>query len=295
MVKKWPLGVGLLYNPALPRWLDDHLDRLDYIEVIPDMFWTDAGAGQPTRFQELPSWTSILEPLSRRVAVVAHDIGLSLGSADVFDEEYVRQLATFHRRFGVRWHSDHVSFLQVRGRTGRVHNAGVAVPVCFDYEMLDLFVNRVLRVKESVGLPFLLENSACYVDFPEQDLTEAEFLNALTARTGCGLLLDLHNLYVNCRNRRSDPRLFLDALELDRVIEVHIAGGSEIGGVYTDSHSGACPPEVWTLLDTVVKAAPHLRGITFEFHDSYFPVLGEAGLEHEIGRAREAWEQRLRC
>jgi hypothetical protein len=141
---------------------------------------------------------------------------------DVFDEEYVRQLATFHRRFGVRWHSDHVSFLQVRGRTGRVHNAGVAVPVCFDYEMLDLFVNRVLRVQETVGLPFLLENSACYVDFPEQDLTEAEFLNALTARTGCGLLLDLNNVYVSAVNHRTEPMAYLDQFPMEHVGEIHL-------------------------------------------------------------------------
>ena len=292
MQRDEPLGVGLLYNPALPAWLNDHIGLLDYVEIIPDMFWTDAGLGAPSRFRELPSWMHALEPISKRVPVVAHDIGLSLGSADIFDDEYLRQIAAFQGRHDVRWHSDHVSFLQVKGRTGKAHNAGVAVPVCFDHEMLDVFVEHVLRVQEGTSLPFLVENSAYYVDFPEQDLSEPEFLNSLTLRTGCGLLLDLHNLYVNCRNRKTDPRHFLDALALDRVVEVHVAGGSEIGEVYTDSHAGACPPEVWRLLDAVIPKAPRLRGITFEFHDSYFGLLGEAGLEREIGLARKAWAQR---
>ena len=99
------------------------------------------------------------------------------------------------------------------------------------------------------------------------DGPEVAKVAGLAARTGCGLLLDIHNLYVNARNHGFDPVGFLGELDLSRVAEVHIAGGNELVGMYTDSHAGACPEPVWELLDHVVDHAPQLRGVTFEFHD----------------------------
>lgn len=75
-------------------------------------------------------------------------------------------------------------------------------------------------------MPFLLENNVYFTDIPEQEMTEPEFLNALTAEAGCGLLLDLHNLYANARNHGIDTEAFLHELDLSRVVEIHVAGGN---------------------------------------------------------------------
>src|SRR5262245_58533118 len=91
------LGVGLLYNEALPDFLRSDLDLLDYIEVIPDMFWTDRGPGLVPRFFELESWVEILDWLVQRRPIVGHYIGLSIGSADRFDAAYVEQIARWHQ------------------------------------------------------------------------------------------------------------------------------------------------------------------------------------------------------
>ena len=111
--------------------------------------------------------------------------------------------------------------------------------------------------------------------------------------SGGGLLLDLHNLYCNAVNYGFSGHRFLDELDLANVIEVHIANGSELGGMYADSHSGAPPEPVWDLLDDLVGRAPNLRGITFEFHDSYLPLIGFDGIADVIARARRAWETRI--
>jgi uncharacterized protein (UPF0276 family) len=147
-------------------------------------------------------------------------------------------------------------------------------------------------VQAAIAAPFLLENNVYYVDLPEQDLDEPSFLNALAARSGCGLLLDLHNVYVNARNHGFDAAGFVAAIDLSAVVEVHIAGGSELFGVYTDSHSGPSPEPVWQLLEQVVAGAPRLCGITFEFDDTSWPLLRADGLLAELGRAREAWARR---
>jgi uncharacterized protein len=286
------LGVGVLYNPALPEFLRTSLESLDYVEVIPDTFWTDRGAGSAPRYAELESWVEVLDWLVARRPVIAHNIGFSLGSADRFDIEHVERIADWQRRYRFPWHSDHLSFVRIAGAEGHEHNAGLAVPVPYDQELLDLIGERIAYIQRVVPIPFLIENNVYFVDIPEQEMTEPEFLNRLTERTGCGLLLDLHNLYANSRNHGFDPHDFLDELDLSRVAQIHIAGGSEVAGMYTDSHAGPCPEPVWELLRDTVPATPQLAAITFEFHDSYYPLLGIEGVRAQLDRARGIWAAR---
>jgi len=151
---------------------------------------------------------------------------------------------------------------------------------------LDMIADRVVRFQQITSAPFLLENSVYYVTFRDQDMSEPQFLNELTARTGCGVLLDVHNLYANARNHGFDAEEFLGELDLGAVVETHIAGGSEFAGMYTDSHAGPCPEPVWHLLEYVADKAPNLRAVTFEFHDSYYGLLGNQGVRAQLERAR---------
>jgi uncharacterized protein (UPF0276 family) len=281
------LGVGVMYNPALPQFLRTDLDAIDFLEVTSDMFWTDRGAGHEPRFEELESWIDILDWAVTRRPVVAHNIGLSIGNAGSFDLAYVEHLARWQRRYGFPWQSDHLSFAEVTAADGSEHHAGVAVPLPYDRDVLDMIATRVATVQAMVTSPFLLENSVYFLTFRDQDMTEPQFLNELTARTGCGVLLDIHNLYANARNHGFDEHDFLNELDLTRVVEVHIAGGTEFAGMYTDSHSGPCPERVWQLLGYVAPRAPNLRAVTFEFHDSYYGALGPSGVRAQLDRARE--------
>jgi len=285
------LGVGVLHNPAIPGLLKADPGLVDYIAITPDMFWTDYGPGSGDRFVELESWTDFLDWATGRLPFVAHSIGLSLGSAEFSDDTYVEQLAYWHRRYGFLWHSDHLSFAQVRSASGFEQHAGMAVPLPFDEEVLDMVAARVRALRLRFPSPFLVENAVVYLDFPDQDMTEPEFLNGLVRQGDCGLLLDLHNLYTNARNHDFDASAFLRALNLDAVVEVHVAGGSEFAGMYTDSHAGRCPEPVWLLLEEIMPRTPNLKGITFEFHDSYFPRLGADGVQEQLARARAIWSR----
>jgi len=276
-----------MYNPAAPQFLRAHLSAVDYVEITSDMFWTDLGAGSSQRFEYLESWTDELDWLAPRCALVAHNVGLSIGSAQGLDEGYLAHLKDWMQRYRFRWHSDHLSFSVLRGAAGADLSVGIAAPLPFDHDVLDMVSARARRVQDLGGIPFLLENGVYYVQVPAQELDEVAFLNALTARASCGLLLDLHNLYVNARNFGADPFAFLDQLELGAVHEIHIAGGTEFAGMYTDSHAGPCHPIVWDLLDYVMPRASALRGVTFEFHDSYFPFLGNYGILAQLAHARE--------
>ena len=288
------LGVGLLYNAALRDFVRSNLEAFDYLAITPDLFWLDHGAGHPDRYEELEYWIETLDWVAADRPIVSHNIGLSIGTAGTLDVAYLEQIARFQNRYKFPWHSDHLSFAQVRGASGTDHNTALAVPIPYDKEVLQLVASRVALVKEKIPIPFLLENSVYFVDFPDQDMSEPEFLNQLTQSSRCGLLLDLHNLYTNARNHGFDAFAFLDQVDLTSVLEIHIAGGDEFAGMYTDSHAGPCPEPVWELLDYAISRTPNLRGVTFEFHFSYYPLMGDDGVRAQLDRAHTAWSRRTK-
>lgn len=288
------LGVGLLYVPSLPAFLRENVDALDYMAIVPDRFWADDGPKETgPRYRELEKQVEVLDFVAAHKPIVGHSVGLSIGSADFYDGGHVEQVARWQARYGFPWHSDHLSFNRLPGHDAHTDFAGLALAVPYDAEVMEMVAERVERVRSAVPVPFLLENNVYYVDLPDQEMSEPEFLNALSARSGCGLLLDVHNVYVNSVNHGFDAREFIHALDLSKVVEVHIAGGSEMGGMYTDSHAGPVAGPVWELLDDVIARAPNLCGITFEFEDSYLPALGGGkGVVRELERARAAWNRR---
>lgn len=283
------LGVGIMTDLAIASFTSMP-GAVDYLAVTPDMFWIDHGphtGGGGRRFTDIPSWVAMLDESG--LPMVSHHIGLSIASAIPTDTDYVTQMAAWAERWQAHWLSEHLAFVAIDEGHGPTA-AGLALTAPFDREILDLAVERARYVIERTQAPFLLENSPYYVTFDDSDMREAEFLNRFCADSGGGLLLDLHNLYCNVVNYGFSGHRFLDELELANVIEVHIAGGSELGGMYADSHSGVPPEPVWDLLDDLVGRAPNLRGITFEFHDSYLPLIGFDGIADVIARARHAWK-----
>ena len=277
-------GVGVLFNPSMDRFLERSLHRLDYLSVIPDRAWVDHGVGAPNRFQPLPLSAGLLDEAARQLPIVLHSIGLSICSADIFDEEYARNLIEWAGRLRAPWISEHLSFSRIG--TGHEVNAAVAVPVPYDREVLELLVPRVQFFTNVLPCPFLLENNVYYFRFGDQDFSEEAFLNELCERAGCRVLLDLHNVYTNSVNHKFDAVDYIDGLNLECVSEIHIAGGVGMMGFHTDSHTGPVLDGVWALLEHAVPRARQLRGITFEFHESSYPLLGDSGILEQVDRAR---------
>jgi uncharacterized protein len=171
-----------------------------------------------------------------------------------------------------------------------MHTA-ISLPVPHDEEVLNLLIDRVKNIRSIVQCPFLLENNVYYVDVPDQEMTEPEFLNRLSLESGCGILLDLHNVYVNAVNHGFAPETFLRDLDLSRVVEVHIAGGDYLLDFYTDAHSGPVAEPAWGLLEETLRAAPQIRAVTFEFHESSYPLLKTEGIREQLDRARKIWDR----
>jgi uncharacterized protein (UPF0276 family) len=282
------LGIGLLYQEELRSFIESERARFDFLEVIPDILWTDLGVRNRPRYIESSREVNFLRQLSAEVPIVLHSIGLSIGSACRFDHEHISQIAGWYEWLKFPWHSDHLAFI-IAGYGMNEINVGVTLPLPYDQESLDLLVPRVAEVRSRVPVPFLLENNVYFFAYPHQEFDEAAFLNRLCETSGCRLLLDLHNLYTNSRNHDIDSYAWLEKLNLENVVEIHIAGGMEDNGFYQDAHSDISPPAVWKLLEWVLPRCPNLGGVVFELLGSWYVDVGEDGIAAQLSQMRELW------
>jgi uncharacterized protein (UPF0276 family) len=279
------IQVGLNYQPELRPFISSNLHRLDYLEVVPDIGWSDAfnADGELADDREV---VNFLDEVRLELPFVAHSIGLSIGSAHRLRWEHVTKIAEWDARYDFLWHSDHLSYNFILDQDGVEYTVGVPLPLPLSSEMLELMVARAMVVQHRIAKRFLLEHNAAYVRVPHDDYSEAGFINRLCARSGCGLLLDLHNIYVNGRNGLDDVESFLSELDLTNVVEVHLAGGLTYGAHYLDAHSGSVPEEVWTMAGEILPQCPNARGLTFELLGSWYRQMGERELLSTVERMR---------
>jgi uncharacterized protein (UPF0276 family) len=276
--------VGIVYSGVLTELLLAQPDIVDVLSVIPEMFWHET-SGTP-RYRPIESAAAALAEVVAAKPVVLHGIGLSIGSGLPLDLEHLEQVASMADSLDARWFSEHLAAFRVSSPQGRPAHVGVGLPVPYDCATLRDITPKVSVIVRRLGIPVLIENNALYVEVPFAEMTEAAFLNRLVEETGSGVLLDLHNLVVCEQNLGWRGEDFLDELDLDHVVEIHVAGGEMMGDWYTDAHSGACPPRVWELLSLVVPKALALRLVTFELHESRCQTLGYSGLQAELQRIR---------
>lgn len=265
-----------------------HSSALDFLEISPERFWHDRGPAfgrARDRYAEIPEAVAQLETARGDLPLIAHGVGLSIATAGPLDRGHVEQVARWHERYGFGWFSEHLAYFRL-GPKADWRGIGVMLPPIYNAEALADLETKLREVEAILGLEILLENAVEYAPAPNSECDEAMFLRALTARTPAWLLLDLHNLHVDAVNHGGDPRAVIDALDLTRVRELHIAGGEPLAGQLTDAHSGRCPPEVWTLLAYVLARPNGVRAITFEVDESYALRMDAATVLQELSRAR---------
>ena len=202
---------------------------------------------------------------------------------------HVLGLGRWRQRYGFLLVSEHLAAFRVRSAATVDHHSGLHILMLpWDDDVLAMLAERVAWSQDSLGAQLLLENGVAHHPGARQRHVQGG-VHEPTADAPQRVRAppDMDTLYVNSVNLGIDADAFLDELDLSTVREIHVAGGNELFGVYLDSHAGACPEPVWRLL---ARAAPRCRSlacVTFEFHESYYPRLGEAGILAEIARIRQ--------
>jgi uncharacterized protein (UPF0276 family) len=240
-------AVGIGYRWILDEWTRANLDRFDVLEVTVDNFMVRG------------EWSgAALFDLVGRIPLTAHGIGLSIGTDVPLDLAYVDEVAAFVERLKAPAYSEHLAFTRVPGR-----DLGNLLPLPKTEAVAESIIAKVRTIQSRIPVPFLLENITYLFEWPDSDLSDAEFLNLICRETGAGLLLDVENLYLNACNHGVDPREFLDALPAGLVKEMHVAGGTTVSEIFleqpflADSHSHPVPEGTLDLLDyALARQAP---------------------------------------
>ena len=191
---------------------------------------------------------ALLESLSDRYAISLHGVGLSLGSAEGLDEEHLARVAALVRRIEPAAVSDHVSW----SVTGGVYFNDL-LPIPYDEEALDIMARNVMHFQEAIGRPVMVENPSTYLRHAQSDRSEAQFLSELCRRSGCGLLLDVNNVFVSSENHGDDARAYLAAIAHLPIGEIHLSGHHlrQIGNrsIRIDDHGSPVSDQVWALYE----------------------------------------------
>jgi uncharacterized protein (UPF0276 family) len=287
-----PLGVGFSLAPSRPDLLTELRDLVEFVEIGPDTLCRELSGGAPLAMGFVPELLEEFLEATSQTPVVVHGVELSMGSYGGWNEGYIDVLDQFASRRAFPWHSEHLGFLYAR-RGDEIRHAGVPLPLPFTREAVELVAPRIRSIDDRYGIPFLVENAAYYLpDLPtDPSWDEAVFLGEVVERADCGLLLDLFNLWVNARNHHTDVEATIDRLPLERVVEIHVAGGDEVDGFVLDSHSAGVPDPVWDLLDDVLARAPNVAGVVFEVLETHLPRLGVAGVRRELAHVRDCWDR----
>ncbi|MGQ2980372.1 MAG: MNIO family bufferin maturase [Polaromonas sp.] len=239
-----PVGIGWRH-PHCAELLETR-PALDFLEVHSENFFADGGAA-----------LALLRQARESYPVSLHGVGLALGSACGVDRWHLDQLARLAERIEPLRISDHACFARAV-INGRDLHAGDLLPIPFNQESLDLFCRNVQQVQERLQRPLLVENLSAYLTLAGSDRSETDFLGELAQRTGCGLLVDVNNIYVNALNARiadgqdaPDPlracEHWLDQLPAAAVGEIHLAGHCVMEDIVIDDHGSGVGDAVWQL------------------------------------------------
>lgn len=231
-------GFGLgLRSPHYDQVLEERPKQVDWFEIISENY-IDAHKG----------YWRLLADLRHDYQFVMHGVSLSIGSTDPLDKDYLSKLKKLADFLEISWMSDHLCFTGVQRK--QTHDL---LPIPYTEEALKHVAPRIEAVQEALGRPIALENASSYLEFNGQTINEQEFLSELVKRTGCGILLDVNNVYVSSFNHGWEPKDYIDAIPEEAIMQYHLAGHFNKGNHIIDTHDAEVANPVWDLFRYTIK------------------------------------------
>jgi uncharacterized protein len=285
------VGLGLRWD-FMDQLLEASAERplgVDFLEVSPENYMGRGGRN-----------VAGLATLAERYPIVTHGLTMSLGGCDPLGHDYLRELAAFLRTIKTPWHSDHLSFSSVGGRS--LHEL---LPVARTMSTVARVTERVLRARDAIGLPLAVENVSAYWHPGRAEMGEAELVSRICDAADCDWMLDVNNAYVNMVNFGQDPEEWMRDAPFERVVQIHVAGhewfsvGEEGLGeasnrhapaaMIIDTHGADVAGPVLALLRRVLERTGPVP-VVLE-RDQNVPKLDV--LLAELSRVRRVWEEAL--
>ncbi|MBI3396687.1 MAG: DUF692 domain-containing protein [Spirochaetia bacterium] len=261
------IGVGVgLRAQHYPYLLERPKTTVDWFEAISENYMDTEG--RPL---------AILEFIRRDYPVALHGVSLSIG-AEHPDDLYLRRWKTLVDRIDPFIVSDHLCWTHIG--PPQLHDL---LPLPFTDEALTRVVQNIERAQEALGRQLILENVSSYLTYRHSTMTEWEFLARVADQSGCGILLDVNNVYVSAKNHGFDAEVFIRSIPVTHVKQMHLAGFTDRGAFLFDTHSRPVHEDVWDLFGTASSLFPDVP-VLIEWDDDIPPF---PRLEEEARRARE--------
>ncbi len=192
-----------------------------------------------------------LDEICQHYPVTFHSVGLSLGSVDPLDLNYLSKLKKLMQQYEISWLSEHCCFTSFDG----FHSHDL-LPIPYSEESLFHIVKRISRTQDFLGKQILIENVSSYMSFAESTLDEVDFISEVARQSDCLLLIDVNNIYVNHINQGVDVIQYIDRLPYERIKEIHLAGFDDRGDYILDAHNNPVAQPVWQLYEKLIQHVP---------------------------------------
>jgi uncharacterized protein (UPF0276 family) len=273
-----PSAPGVGFKPQHFDAIVGDQQPIGFVEVHAENYM---GAGGPPH--------AMLRALRERYALSIHGVGLSIGSADPLDTDHLARLKALCDRYQPESFSEHLAW----SSHGEVYLNDL-LPLPYTPETLDRIASHVDQVQHTLRREMLLENPSTYLQFADTTIPENEFLAEIARRTGCGLLLDINNVFVQAENHGTSPDAYLSQFPLHRVREIHLGGHDaqtdDTGAsLLIDAHGSAVADPVWALYDSVIaRTGPLPTLIEWDNDVPDWPVLAAEARKADAILARAA-------
>lgn len=261
------LGHGLGIRPSHWEKILEGGHGLDWFEIISENFMDTEG--KPL---------ALLEKARKDYSIVSHGVSMSIGSADPLNQTYLKKLKTLFDRIQPAWFSDHLCWTGINQ-----FNTHDLLPLPQTPAVVEHIVNRIDEVQNYMGRKMLIENVSSYVSFKESSMTEWDFISEIAKRSGCGILLDINNIYVNAHNHGFNAHDYLEAVPVNLVGQFHLAGHTDNGSFLVDTHSAKMLDATWDLYRLALQKFKNVP--TMVEWDAEIPTFDV--LLSEINRAKE--------
>jgi uncharacterized protein (UPF0276 family) len=283
------LGVGMVYTPRLDAVIDEASGLIDVIEVEPQTLWR-RGAGEGERYTVDHV---LLERLSSRSCrKVLHGVGFPVGSVRPPSPAQIPPLLEMIDALAPAWMSEHLAFNRMVSG-GATIDAGFLLPPRQTQAGVAGAIASIRSVADRLPIPFAVENGISYLRTRPDEMDDGAYVAAVVDGADCGLVLDLHNAFANARNGRQPLDRFLAEIPLERVWELHLAGGMDYRGYWLDAHSGVIDAPVIEIARDIIPDLPNLKAMIFEITPSFLDVVETATILRQLEMLHDLW--RLRC
>ncbi|MFZ6816006.1 DUF692 domain-containing protein [Undibacterium sp. Rencai35W] len=239
---------------------------IDWFEILSENYMVPGG--KPL---------AMLDAIRRDYPMVMHGVSMSIGSAQGPDPDYLRDLKKLIQRVQPLWVSDHICWTGVHGK-----NLHDLFPLPYNEETINILVQNIRRVQDVLERPLVLENVSSYLSFKSDTMSEWEFVAAVAEESDSLILLDVNNIYVSSVNHGFDPVTYLNAIPVQRVQQIHLAGHHDHGTHIIDTHDHPVADPVWALYEQALRRFGNVASMIER--DDHIPPLADLVSELEIAR-----------